>query len=466
MKAQPFSFKTNEGFHNSIVKILLLYVGTSAIFLGIFLYLFYENRINSLRLQQMIQMRNEYVYLVDFITQNLISPTLEQDSSKTSVRELDMQSLSKLQGQISSPFALVDKNKNVLFSTLTQMPKNLDSILSHQKELHLLYENNQFFVNFRRIPLEKIFTLPPYNLPKRNEKTSKVFNNLGLSLILQGELIGSTIWQPSHFATKPLEENIQTNYIASELDKLRLQSALIFIFSLVAIGVVVYFLVKLSLRPVAEKFHTLNHFIKDSTHEINTPLSVILMGVAQLDKTKLDSKNLQTIRYIELGAQNLKSIYQNLIAFNFPLTNATKENLDLAKILKQRIEYFTPLITQKAIALQTEINPSFINANADNMKLLVDNLLSNAVKYTPRGGEIVIVLKKHFLSIKDSGCGIKEQNQKKIFERYTRFESHLGGFGIGLSLVKSVCELYGITITCQSGCNKGSEFILKWGESH
>ena len=88
MKAQPFSFKTNEGFHNSIVKILLLYVGTSAIFLGIFLYLFYENRINSLRLQQMIQMRNEYVYLVDFITQNLISPTLEQDSSKTSVREL------------------------------------------------------------------------------------------------------------------------------------------------------------------------------------------------------------------------------------------------------------------------------------------------------------------------------------------------------------------------------------------
>ena len=138
----------------------------------------------------------------------------------------------------------------------------------------------------------------------------------------------------------------------------------------------------------------------------------------------------------------------------------------MAKILKQRIEYFTPLITQKAIALQTEINPSFINANADNMKLLVDNLLSNAVKYTPRGGEIVIVLKKHFLSIKDSGCGIKEQNQKKIFERYTRFESHLGGFGIGLSLVKSVCELYGITITCQSGCNKGSEFILKWGESH
>lgn len=120
MKAQPFSFKTNEGFHNSIVKILLLYVGTSAIFLGIFLYLFYENRINSLRLQQMIQMRNEYVYLVDFITQNLISPTLEQDSSKTSVRELDMQSLSKLQGQISSPFALVDKNKNVLFSTLSR----------------------------------------------------------------------------------------------------------------------------------------------------------------------------------------------------------------------------------------------------------------------------------------------------------------------------------------------------------
>lgn len=66
---------------------------------------------------------------------------------------------------------------------------------------------------------------------------------------------------------------------------------------------------------------------------------------------------------------------------------------------------------------------------------MIDNLISNAIKYNKKGGVISIILKANFLSIADTGCNFKVKF-KSYFDRYTRFNTDQGGFGIGLSLVK------------------------------
>lgn len=93
---------------------------------------------------------------------------------------------------------------------------------------------------------------------------------------------------------------------------------------------------------------------------------------------------------------------------------------------------------------------------------MIDNLISNAIKYNKKGGVISIILKANFLSIVDTGCGISKSNLNHIFERYTRFNKEQGGFGIGLSLVKKICNDNGIKITCKSVENQGSIFELSW----
>ncbi|SUW97375.1 two-component sensor histidine kinase [Campylobacter jejuni subsp. doylei] len=95
---------------------------------------------------------------------------------------------------------------------------------------------------------------------------------------------------------------------------------------------------------------------------------------------------------------------------------------------------------------------------------MIDNLISNAIKYNKKGGVIYIISKVIFLGVADTGCGISKSNLNHIFDRYTRFNTDQGGFGIGLSLVKKVCDDNGIKITCKSVENQGSIFELGYKE--
>ena len=251
--------------------------------------------------------------------------------------------------------------------------------------------------------------------------------------------------------------------IAGELNLLRIRTALNLFIILAILMIIAFYLSKTALAPLHAKITALNRFIKDSTHEINTPLSVILMSIETADKKSLSQRNLKRINNIETAAKTLSHIYEDLTYLSFGASRAApKEELNFKEILSERLEFFAPFFAKRALDLRLNLKDALINANTYELKRAVDNLLSNAVKYTNSGGYVTVSLSKDELKISNSGEGLSKEQQDKIFERYTRFNEGQGGFGIGLNLVKRACENNAIIVTCESEPGKETTFTRRW----
>ncbi len=256
---------------------------------------------------------------------------------------------------------------------------------------------------------------------------------------------------------------IEGEDVSEDLFFIRLKVLLGALASFALIGFVGYFLVRVALKPLESKITMLNSFIKDFTHEINTPLSVILLSIEQLEK---QHKNLDTTKFarMKVAAKTLSQTYSDLIFLTFPDTIPDEQSeISFKSAVSERLEYFKLFFEQKKLNLSVNLRgDAKIFANKSKINKMLDNLISNAIKYNKKGGSIAVTLDDKALSIKDSGYGIDEKNLAKIFDRYARFNNDQGGFGIGLSLVKSICKDYGIEIRCYSTLGEGSEFVLKW----
>jgi two-component system, OmpR family, sensor kinase len=225
-----------------------------------------------------------------------------------------------------------------------------------------------------------------------------------------------------------------------------------------------YFLLSLLLKPMKDTLFLLDRFIKDTTHELNTPVSTILTNIELLQTQEQNKFSQKVIGRIEIGAKTLSNIYDDLtfLILKHKLVSQNIE-INLNELLDERIEYFKALVTIKNIEIVKHYN-DHIDIKIDRKKVIkvIDNLLSNAIKYNKVNGKIEITLQKNTLTIKDTGIGIDKENIEKLFTRYARFTDTTGGFGIGLHIVKSILDEYGFHISVDSLKDKYTSFSIKF----
>lgn len=255
---------------------------------------------------------------------------------------------------------------------------------------------------------------------------------------------------------------LEENLFAKKIEKLKRNIWLIFtgFYALIAAGG--FYLARLFLKPIEQERERMNNFIKDTTHELNTPISAILMSTqAEI----LSQKQLERIRF---SAQRISEMYKDLTYVFLEEKNLLKETklYSIKALIEEQLEYFEPLYMKKKIELTTSMDESVFVMNKDEFVRIFNNLLSNAIKYNRVNGKIQILLNKGILCIKDKGIGMNPTSLQDIFKRYHRANKEQGGFGIGLNIVSEICKKYDIKIRVTSEINKGTTFILTFPSSH
>ena len=229
---------------------------------------------------------------------------------------------------------------------------------------------------------------------------------------------------------------------------------------LLAILIIAYFIIRLSLRPLYRRIDFLNGFIRDTTHEINTPLSVILMSIEMFETDPQKYLN-----NIKTASKTISTLYEDLtlVKFGGEEDNAVM-TFSLSELVRDRLSYFGLNLEQKNINLNAQIVEVQLRSSYKKVRKIIDNLLSNAIKYCDENGDVGVNLTPSALTISNGGAGIAKENLSRIFDLYARFDERNGGFGIGLHIVKTFCDELGFKISCKS--KEGlTEFRVEFGEN-
>ncbi len=221
-----------------------------------------------------------------------------------------------------------------------------------------------------------------------------------------------------------------------------------------------------------------SRFFANLSHEFRTPLTLIKGPLEQLISGRIKDNLNDYYKMLLRNTKKLQTLIDQLLelsqleAETIPLN---KQKYDLVSLLRGFTYNFMPLAEEKLITLGFNSTVEIMSAMIDRDKLekIINNLLSNAFKFTPSGGKISVKVRLEnslsrnfaFVEITDSGVGIAEEYQSKIFDRFYQVDGNSKksetGSGIGLALVKELVSLHNWDITVKSKEGEGTSFILK-----
>lgn len=235
--------------------------------------------------------------------------------------------------------------------------------------------------------------------------------------------------------------------------------ATLFLFTTLASIYLAHSLTELFYAPI-KNFRLL---IEDTMHELNTPIATIKTNTSMLKKTASEAE-LKKLSRIELACSKLLDLYENLEYFAKKEAKLNQKTLfDAKKAIEAEIALIEDAFLKKGVALSARLESKNLFIDKKGFSLALANLLSNALKFT-NSGSVEVTFKNGVLTVKDSGCGIAEDELIKIFDRYYQESGLDSGRGIGLFLVKEFCDENGVELFIRSEVGKGSEFSLDFGK--
>ncbi|MDR3765766.1 MAG: HAMP domain-containing sensor histidine kinase, partial [Butyricicoccus sp.] len=225
--------------------------------------------------------------------------------------------------------------------------------------------------------------------------------------------------------------------------------------------IVVFFLLSLifanwAVRPVEQAWYRQKQFIADASHEMKTPLTVILSNADMLERqTPADNKT-QAARWIEnihVEGTRLRRLVESMLFLarsDAAISTAPRQRMDWSDAVESSVLTFEPLIFEHGLEIESHITPAcFVLSNPDDLRRLSDILLDNAVKYALPGGKIEVNLVREptryaLLTVSNPSAKITEHQAEKLFDRFYRLDparAEQSGYGLGLSIAKSMVKM-------------------------
>jgi signal transduction histidine kinase len=189
-----------------------------------------------------------------------------------------------------------------------------------------------------------------------------------------------------------------------------------------------------SLGPIRSSLRLLEDFIKDIIHDLNTPLTSILINLKMIEGKSEEIEN------ISISAKNIAMLHQNLDSY-LKEVQGENERFDMKEVIEEQIQFFTAFYDY--LEWNIDVPSSILNTDKNDFTRIVYNLLSNACKYNTRKGSIEVRFKKGILCIQNNSYGVK--HPEKVFERF--YKESERGLGIGLHIVDKLTTELGIAKT-------------------
>ncbi len=254
--------------------------------------------------------------------------------------------------------------------------------------------------------------------------------------------------------------------------------------TLAAVGagaLVVFFAISLlfskwALKPVEESWRAQQQFVADASHELKTPLTVMLANTSILLKhpEKTIASQSQWVESIETEAESMQRLVGDMLVLATPEQGPQTGEftpVDISDIVERNLLQFESLAFEQDIEVASSIEEGLLlPGNAQRLERLVSTLLDNAYKYAGEHGFVRVNLslteKALVLSVANSGEVIPADDLPHIFDRFYRADKArvrgVGGYGLGLAIAREVAEEHGGTIRAQSSEQTGTVFTVKW----
>lgn len=298
------------------------------------------------------------------------------------------------------------------------------------------------------------------------EKLAFYLVGIGAGVVLTGLLVG---WWLAGRALRPiadisaaaekisegdLTKRINTDETKSELGRLAM-------------------LLNQTFERLHDTFEQQAQFTADASHELRTPVSVILAQTElALMRERAPEEYREALESCQRSGEQMKQVVNSLLELARMDSGESVMNLSpnyLEEVVEDAIRFVGPLAEQRSGEIIADLEEINAMIDAPKIQQVVSNLLSNAIKHNSEGCKIHVTLKQDgtdaVLTVRDEGEGIPPEMLPRIFERFFRVDKARsradGSTGLGLSIVKAVIEAHGGTITATSTPGKGSEFIVR-----